>query len=1342
MMRFKRTSQRTQNEESSQRKRLKNIASDDYFSETLKECGLQLRDSPDKCVASHETIIIIRNLKKTLQKHADYPSNVSEFYSNFVKRCQDLTDFKHYLFPNIVRQTSESSESVAVSVSLVKILLSVQILQSKMIDFIFEKAIDLAGESKCGPWIQMILKCLSTLDNIVDTNKIAAQLIDLLDVASEHMVRLEIITAIPDIIGDQAHEDIAAEMSRILSEDLNLTPAILDCLSYLCLSDEQYKELQKKTLNILITISKCHYFPNFVKFLLIPHRTSETAYLEVVQGLRNALYWSTSIDKPEEIVSSQVLTSIAIRNSIVSSKVIANAWLKAISMCTVNTDHKPIDFIIMVILYSTSEEKQKQLESLMRKQVKSNILDEELIDQAFEKFRPILKDNLKHLISLTNALLEATTEPVIQYFASHLYTLMFSKLEEFCQTIVAELLQLGLDSKHCVLNILSILNNVAAKDMSKLKPQSVQMLKLLDRTDDMTLPEIRAVMNLLCGLAYSCENSDIRDDIHMIIRKELGSSNPNVKLQGIVASVHAVKYLMASKDGEDESIDDVNSSVDLQGDLQEAVQILEAISRCTMQHPNMKAFFNDELCTIIKSARYINKHFLHWMTNAVTNDVEQNFIINRLEQNVIDDLKLEVQYCLNSDSEVDEVLAINIAGMTLQAKEDVNIQILSPLFQLVQTLHLRLNNGDLSNIDALLGCPVVMPIFDIDFMEDMSTINISHILDCQIHCTNWFREIVNAFASQNDLILKQKIFNRISHLRKLENLISTILLKINFTYKPPEKITSFKTNNKETLAKNNTNKQNAKQKNKKKTLNEEPALHETIKSQTSSVNNDKIDIKNKAGLVHNITLRPFRLSILNLLNNDITEDETGLNIENLPYLLKGVNCCLESVLLSRIKKKTFLSKQDTADIYDSNKAEEYAKSLNAIVPKIIDHITFITSYLDKSLEAIENKDEELLMNDKYSDHIQSLEYMFNMFTVYIKWTGFKTQHKGLLETTLRSIVSSEAEKSTPLQNLFISVAKYFQKHEKYCVQLTTAVSLLDVVSALQEHTSRVAVTKILRKMAHNFLSREWRTASGAAEKGLFFNQSIDSFVQLYVKNIEISEIKSTILLLLNDVQNMKSRSSTLSTFPSISKANLHILYRSLGAALHESAKTLINKGLTNLEHLDLWKDVAFLLKCMSELAKTLKVRNILIAFFKKSLPIIRLFVQQGIPIIELEFKKRTKNIQDILETLQQSTRFLQTLGRHFRAKKDKALLGKVPYMKQLLETLLYKVKAVLAANDCSGAFWMGILKNKTIDGEVIATQQSEESDEAEDDDDQLPDDDSDDENEILEPDSRSISDCV
>ncbi|KAI5642363.1 hypothetical protein NE865_05725 [Phthorimaea operculella] len=1236
--------------QTSQNKRQKTDYTDNYLHKTLQESGLTLRNHPDKCVVNQEVILVIRNIKKNLQKHFEYPRNVSELYSDLEKECQNIDIFKHYLFPNIVKITEDTPDEHPINDSVIKILLSIPILQNKLIDFIFEKAIDLAAESKCGPWIQMILKCLSSLNFINDTDKISTNLINLLDITSEKMVRLEIITAIPDIVGDREHSNIATEMSRILSEDHELIPAILDCLSYLCLSDDQYEQLQKKTLTILMTLSKFNYFANFVKFLLLPGRTSDTAYYEAVQGLRNALGWPTTLAKQQDIASSQVLTATAIRNSMISSKLIANCWLKVITNCKTSTDHKPIDFILLLILYSTSEDKQKQVENTIRKQIKLNTLKEELLDEAFDKFKPILKDHLKNLIDLTNTLLKTKSDPMVESFASHTYTLMLSHLDDSSQTIVAELLQLGLDSKQCIMSILIILNNVASKDMSVLKPQSLQMLTLLDRMDAMSLAEIRAVMDLICGLAYSYENSIIRDDIHMIIRKELSSSNPTIKIQGILAGIHAIKYLMATNADEENTIempDDISySSVThlAEGDLREAAQVIELISRSTKQFPDMTAFFYDELSKVVKEAPHINKHFMSWLTDAVTNDLQLNFIVESIESERIGDLKLTMQLCLNEESEMDEVLAINIGGHTLKSKEEVVVGILSPLFQLVQTLHSRQHEGNLSSIDALLGCPVVMPKFDIDLIEDLDHTTVKNILDCLIHCVNWFRELLNAFATQTDEALKTKLMQRIVQIEELEKLIGHILVTSKLSYKPP--ICTFNINKytgeptEKRPAKAQTTKQKAPP---KRNAQDDSVLPETAKSQpTQNANtvNAKLDV------LYNMPLRPLGLQLLQLLNSDLSSAENdpdaNLTIKTFKFVLKCINDNLEKILVSKIKKKTFLTKQENFDEYDPKKAEECARL----------------------------------------------------------------------------------------------------KHEKYCLQLSTAVSLIEFMKAIQDFSDSSTILKILRDMAQSYLSQQWKTPDGLPEKGLLFNQSVDRFTSIYFLNNEIIALKNLTLQLNADIKLLKSKNDTLTTFKSINKGNFPILYRNLGTALHEATKSRLEKGLTNSEHLLLWKDVATTLKHMSDIAKTLETRNNLSAFFKKSLPVLKLFLSQGVPILELQFKDETQEVLEILKVLQQSTRFLQSLCCHSRLKKDTALMSKVPYMRQLLETLIYKVKAALAANNCSEAFWMGNLKNKNIHGEVIATQQSVESEEGtEDCDDQLPEDDSDSEDE-MNPDSNSVSDIV
>ncbi|XP_060810496.1 Fanconi anemia group D2 protein [Amyelois transitella] len=1315
--------------------------------ETLLESGLALKNPPEKCVASQESIHIVRNVKKNLENHVNYPRNVSSFFNNLECDCRNLDLFKHYLFPNIVRITGDSPEEHHTNDSVFKILLNIPILQTKIIDLLFDRAINLAAQRKCGPWIQMIMKCLSSVDNIINTEKVSTQLINLLDVTSEKMVRLEIISAIPDIIGDKEHSNIATEMGRILSEDYDLIPAILDCVSYLCLSDDQYEQLQKKTLNILGSLSKCAHLPVFVKFLLIPGRMSDAAYLETVQEIRNTLGWPTTVAKPQDIASSQVLTATAIRTSMVSSKAIAGHWMKVVASCKVHTDHKPIDFIILLILSTVSEEKQKQVENVIRKQIKLDILKEELMDECFQKYKPILKHHIRHLIKLNNSILKTKGDPTIESFGSHIYSLMLSELDENCRTLVAELLQLGLDCKHCLLSILLILNNVASKDMYLLKAQSVQMLTLLDRMDDMNIVEIRAVMNLLCGLAYTYENSVIRDDMHMIIRKELGSSSPRIKIQGILAGTHAIKYLMASTNNDltTEFPDDVSygSVIHLsEGDLREAAQIIELISRSTRQFPDMIAFFYDELSKVIETASHINKQFLAWLTDAVTNDLQQNFIVDTIEKERIADLKLTMQYCLNAESEMDEVIAINIGGLVLQSKNEINVGILSPLFQLVQTLHFKQHDGNLSNIDALLGCPIVMPKYDIDLIEDMEPTTVSNILDCLIHCVNWFRELLNAFSVQNDEALRTKILNRVLQVEELENIIGQILLKTKISYKPP--ICTFNINKYtgEQVVKKPIKIQIAKQKMQKKPPHDDSVLPETAKSQGTQNQNP---VKNKLEALYNIPLRSLNLNLLQLLKTELTsdEDESELTIKTLKFILKCINDNLESILISKIKRKTFLSKPDDSFSYDPKKAEECAKSVSEVLPKIAEHLTFIVSNLESNLPAKTIGEKEL--TSEIIDCITNLELIYKFYTIYFKWIGFRNHHNALLKSSLRSIAPITNTDAISLKDLIISVAKFFEKHQKYCLQLSTAVALIDFIKSIQTYSDNTEILKIVKDMAQRFLSEQWKTIDGVPEKGLIFNQSLDTFASTYFLNHEILALRSLTLQLTNDIKLLKGRNDKLNSFKSITKNNFAILYRNLGSAVHEAAKARLTRGLSNSEHLDLWKDVAVILKHMSDIAKTLENRNNLSVFFKKSLPILKLFMSQGIPILEIQLKTETEEVLEILKILQQSTRFLQSLCCHSRLKKDTVLMSKVPYMRELLETLIYKVKAALAANNCSEAFWMGNLKNKDIHGEIIATQQSIESEESvEDGDEQLPeDDDSDDtDDEMLNPDSKSISDIV
>lgn len=1325
----------------------KNVAESTYLFKCLQESGLKINYPPLKCITREETITIIRNLKKNIERHYDYPKNVFELVDCFTQECNDLEVFKHYLFPNIIKLIEDSPDEHPVNDSLVKILLSVPVLQTKIANYIFDKATYLAIERKCGPWIQMMLKCFTTLDSVVSSEKMVTNLINLLNVAREKVVRLEVIIAIPEMMGDHEHATIANELLDILRTDHELIPAILDSLTYLCLTDDQYKHLQKEILKILVELTHSSYFPNFIKFLLIPNHGNDGDYLPAVQGLRRTLSWNGCGSDIQEIATSQVFTATAIRNSMISFKPIATAWFKTISN---SNDHTYFDFAILLIMYTTSEERQRQVENLLKKLLKHGNLSENLFRECFFECTPIFREYLPQLIDLINSLLKIN-DPIIESFASFCYTIMLSEFVDYRQKILAELLQLILDRKHCALNILSIFNNIIMNDKDVLKPHSIQMLTLLDRMEDLSLNEIREIMNLICGLAYSFENSIIKCDVHMIIRKELGSSSPTIKVQGILAGVHAVKYLMTLNTDEDDTVehpDDLNYSSTThlpEGPIKEAAQIIELMSNSTRQFSELIVFFYDELSKIISNADCnINKPFLTWLTEAVTNDLQQNFIVDVIPNNEIGKLKLKLSYGLNTDSEIDEVIAVNIAGLTLNPKEDFNIGILSPLFLLVQTLHSKQHDENLASIDALLGCPVVMPDFDIDLIEDFEVQTAHNIVDCLFYCVNWFREILNAFANQTDSALLKKIFEKITQIQEIQETIAKIILKTKGSYKPPSYTTGI---NKYLMETNENKSKVAVKKNNldKKKSNDDTNLPETFKSQATQNTNT---VKNTLEIIQNIHFRKLNLNVLTLLKYNLITDEVsecGLNIKNLKFLLKCVNCNLGEVLNPRIKK-TFPTKHSN-NIYDQNLAEKSIKKVKEILPKLVTHMNNIFTFIDKNgIIEIQNE-REIIYTEEILDYLTCLQYLYDLYSTYLKWNGFKNYTNDELISSLKILIGTieiaNRSSVSVIKDLYLDTVKIFQIHQKYCLQICTAMSLLEVVTTIQELYNHTVITNILRDMASYILLKEWKTPDGALEKGLHFNQCIDKVTRLYLLNTNIFDLKNMVIQISTEIGNLKGRYDSLNLFKSITKGNFLILYRNLGSAVYEAAKKKIDKRVTNSEQLASWKDVVTILKYMSDIAKRLDNRNILSAFFKKSLPILRLFISQGMPLIELSFKNKTPEVLEIIKLLQQSTRFLQTLCCHSRLKKDTALMAKVPHMRKMLETLIYKVKAALAANNCSEAFWMGNLKIRNIHGEFIPSQQSTSEESVDDCDEQLPEDDTDDtDDEMIHPDSNSISDVI
>lgn len=82
--------------------------------------------------------------------------------------------------------------------------------------------------------------------------------------------------------------------------------------------------------------------------------------------------------------------------------------------------------------------------------------------------------------------------------------------------------------------------------------------------------------------------------------------------------------------------------------------------------------------------------------------------------------------------------------------------------------------------------------------------------------------------------------------------------------------------------------------------------------------------------------------------------------------------------------------------------------------------------------------------------------------------------------------------------------------------------------------------------------------------------------------------------------------------------------------------------------------------------------------------------------------------------------------------KNSAFIIQIPGLRETIQKIVFQVKAALAANKYSSAFWMGNLKNKNMYGERVLSQTSSITRSTDNDDDDLPSDNDSDDDRIEE----------
>lgn len=125
-------------------------------------------------------------------------------------------------------------------------------------------------------------------------------------------------------------------------------------------------------------------------------------------------------------------------------------------------------------------------------------------------------------------------------------SILFKTCNSIQKNILKKLLELTFDKSadHVTNLALMLLRDLQSKNPKHIQNCAMLLLPLLDRLSDLTLPQTRVAMDLLCHVAFPDpklpECAPLQDQIEMVVKKQQINRTDYVKKQGIIGCVQLI----------------------------------------------------------------------------------------------------------------------------------------------------------------------------------------------------------------------------------------------------------------------------------------------------------------------------------------------------------------------------------------------------------------------------------------------------------------------------------------------------------------------------------------------------------------------------------------------------------------------------------------------------------------------------------------------------------------------------------------------------------------------------------------------------------------------------------
>uniref|UniRef100_A0A2K6AWF3 FA complementation group D2 n=1 Tax=Macaca nemestrina TaxID=9545 RepID=A0A2K6AWF3_MACNE len=1337
---------------------------DSIFVKLLKISGIILKTGENQNQLAVDQIAFQKKLFQTLRRHPSYPKIIEEFVSGLESYIEDEDSFRNCLLPCERLQDEEASMGASYSKSLIKLLLGIDILQVRL------KANKNSDEINVP---RLIVSQLKWLDRVVDGKDLTAKIMQLISIAPENLQH-DIITSLPEILGDSQHTDVGKELSDLLIENTSLTVPILDVLSSLRLDPNFLLKVRQLVMDKLSSI-RLEDLPVIIKFIL--HSITAMDALEVISELREKLDLQHCV-LPSRLQASQVklkskgrasssgnqessdqsciiLLFDVIKSAIRYEKTISEAWIKAIENTASVSEHKVFDLVMLFIIYSTNTQTKKYIERVLRNKIRSGCIQEQLLQSTFSVHYLVLKDMCSSILSLAQSLLHSLDQSIIS-FGSLLYKYAFKFFDTYCQQEVVGALVTHICSGNEaeVDTALDVLLELVVLNPSAMMMNAVFVKGILDYLDNISPQQIRKLFYVLSTLAFSKQNeasSHIQDDMHLVIRKQLSSTVFKYKLIGIIGAV-TMAGIMAADRTESCSLTQERANLSNEQCTQ-VTSLLQLVHSCSEQSPQASALYYDEFANLIQQEK-LDPKALECVGHTICNDFQDAFVVDSCVVPEGDfPFPVKALYGLEEYNTQDGI-AINLLPLLFSqdfAKDGgpvtpqesgqklVSPLCLAPYFRLLRLCVERQHNGNLEEIDGLLDCPIFLTDLEPgEKLESMSAKERAFMCSLLFLTLNWFREVILArfprslHQALTPLYYIPPLGNfDVETLDITPHTVTAISAKIRKKGKieRKQKADGSKTSSSDTISEE-----------KNSECDPTPSHRGQLNKEfTGKEEKTSLLLHNYHAFFRELDIEVFSILHCGLVTKFILDTEmhteatevVQLGPPELLFLLEDLSQKLESMLTPPIARRVpFFKNKGSRNIGFSHlqqrSAQEIVHCVFQLMTPMCNHLENIHNYFQ--CLAAENHgvvDGPGMKVQEY--HIMSSCYqrLLQIFHGLFAWSGFsQPENQNLLYSALHVLSSrlKQGEHSQPLEELLSQSFHYLQNFHQSIPSFQCALYLIRLLMViLEKSTASTQNKEKIASLARQFLCRVW--PSGDKEKSSISNDQLHALLCIYLEHTDsilkaIEEIAGVgVPELINSPKDVSS-----STFPTLTRHTFVVFFRVMMAELEKTVKkiepgTAADSQQIHEEKLLYWNMAVRDFSILINLIKVFDSHPVLHVCLKYGRLFVEAFLKQCMPLLDFSFRKHREDVLSLLETFQLDTRLLHHLCGHSKIHQDTRLTQHVPLLKKTLELLVCRVKAMLTLNNCREAFWLGNLKNRDLQGEEIKSQNSQEStaDESEDD---------------------------